>query len=53
MSPFTSTIFSNKDMVKFHFRPEFRPDDFNTSKEDYEDVDNAMKHFPDMFLHHR
>ena len=46
--PTNSTIFSNKDMVKFQFRPEFRPDDFipfNTSKEDYEDVDNAMKHF--------
>ena len=38
--PTNSTIFSNKDMVKFQFRPEFRPDDFkpfNTSKEDYED----------------
>lgn len=46
--PTNNTIFSNKDMVKFQFRPEFRPDDFRpfaTTDEDYESVENAVKHF--------
>jgi hypothetical protein len=46
--PTNSTVFSNKDLVKFQFRPEFRPDDFkpfHTSEEEYEKVDDAQKHF--------
>jgi len=46
--PNNTTVFSNKDMVKFQMRPEFRPDDFRpfaTNKEDYADVDDALKHF--------
>jgi len=46
--PENKTLFSNKDMIKFQFRPEFRPDDFTpvkTTAEDYENVDDAMKHF--------
>jgi hypothetical protein len=42
------TQFSNKELVKFQLRPEFRPTDFTafvTTPEDYADVDNAMKHF--------
>ena len=42
------TEFSNKELVKFQFRPEFRPNDFtafSTTPEDYADVDNAMQHF--------
>ena len=42
------TIFSNKEIVKFQLRPEFRPTDFTsltTTPEDYADVDDAMKHF--------
>lgn len=46
--PVNETLFSNKDIVKFQFRPEFRPDDFKplrTTDEDYADVDNCLKHF--------
>lgn len=46
--PTNNTVFSNKDMVKFQMRPEFRPPDFKaftTTPEDYADVDNALKHF--------
>ena len=46
--PVNETLFSNKDILKFQFRPEFRPDDFKplrTTDEDYKDVDNALKHF--------
>lgn len=46
--PVNETLFSNKDILKFQFRPEFRPDDFKpvkTTDEDYENVDNALKHF--------
>lgn len=46
--PTNNTVFSNKDMVKFQMRPEFRPPDFKafkTTPEDYTDVDNALKHF--------
>ena len=42
------TQFSNKELLKFQFRPEFRPNDFtafSTTPEDYADVDNAMQHF--------
>ena len=46
--PTNPTVFSNKDLVKFQFRPEFRPDDFkpfHTSDEEYAQVDEAQKHF--------
>ena len=46
--PTNSTVFSNKDLVKFQMRPEFRPPDFvamNTDTSDYADVDDALKHF--------
>ena len=46
--PTNSTVFSNKDLVKFQMRPEFRPPDFkaiNTDPSDYADVDDALKHF--------
>ena len=46
--PENKTLFSNKDIVKYQFRPEFRPDDFSpikTTQDDYESVDNALKHF--------
>ena len=46
--PTNPTVFSNKDLVKFQFRPEFRPDDFkpfHTSEEEYAQVDEAQKHF--------
>lgn len=46
--PTNKTIFSNKDLVKFQLRPEFRPNDFvpfKTTPEDYEGVDEAVKHF--------
>ena len=46
--PTNPTVFSNKDLVKFQFRPEFRPDDFkpfHTSDEEYAKVDEAQKHF--------
>lgn len=46
--PVNETMFSNKDILKFQFRPEFRPDDFkplSTTQDDYEAVDNALKHF--------
>ena len=42
------TIFSNKEMLKFQFRPEFRPTDFKpftVTSEDYEAVNDAVKHF--------
>ena len=41
-------LFSNKDIVKFQFTPAYRPNDFdplNTTDEDYEAVDIALKHF--------
>ena len=41
------TIFSNKEMLKFQFRPEFRPTDFKpftVTSEDYEAVNDAVKH---------
>ena len=46
--PVNETLFSNKDILKFQFRPEFRPEDYKplkTTDEDYADVDEAMKHF--------
>jgi hypothetical protein len=46
--PENKTLFSNKDIVKYQFRPEFRPEDFSpikTTQDDYESVDNALKHF--------
>lgn len=46
--PVNNTVFSNKDLVKFQMRPEFRPPDFTamqTDQDDYADVDNALKHF--------
>lgn len=46
--PVNETLFSNKDIIKFQFRPDFRPDDFKplkTTDEDYEKVDDALKHF--------
>lgn len=46
--PVNATMFSNKDILKFQFRPEWRPDDFkplSTSEDDYEAVDQALKHF--------
>ncbi len=46
--PVNNTVFSNKDIVKFQMRPEFRPPDFNvikTNEDDYADVDSALKHF--------
>lgn len=46
--PENKTLFSNKDIVKFQLRPDFRPDDFNpirTTETDYEKVDSALKHF--------
>jgi len=46
--PENKTLFSNKDMVKFQFRPEFRPEDFTpvrTTEDDYQAVDDALKHF--------
>lgn len=46
--PTNSTVFSNKDLVKYQLRPEFRPDDFKpfaTDAEDYSAVDDALKHF--------
>jgi len=46
--PVNNTVFSNKDLVKFQMRPEFRPPDFTamqTNQDDYADVDNALKHF--------
>jgi|TARA_B100001093_G_scaffold175916_1_gene168715 hypothetical protein len=42
------TIFSNKEMLKFQLRPEFRPNDFKpftVTSEDYEAVNDAVKHF--------
>ena len=47
--PTNNTVFSNKDLVKFQMRPEFRPPDFvtmQTDTDDYSDVDSALKHFP-------
>ena len=41
-------LFSNKDIVKYQFNPEYRPGDFKpvrTIEEDYEAVDVALKHF--------
>tara|TARA_B100002019_G_scaffold282796_1_gene288453 strand:- start:4077 stop:4754 length:678 start_codon:yes stop_codon:yes gene_type:complete len=46
--PTNNTVFSNKDLVKFQMRPEFRPPDFvamQTDTNDYSDVDSALKHF--------
>ena len=46
--PENKTIFSNKDTLKFQFRPEFRPEDFKpvrTTDTDYAQVDEALKHF--------
>ena len=46
--PTNNTVFSNKDLVKFQMRPEFRPPDFvtmQTDTDDYSDVDSALKHF--------
>tara|TARA_Y100001935_G_C17237672_1_gene473897 strand:+ start:169 stop:846 length:678 start_codon:yes stop_codon:yes gene_type:complete len=46
--PMNKTVFSNKDLVKFQMRPEFRPPDFeeiDTDTDDYNEVDNALKHF--------
>jgi len=46
--PVNETLFSNKDILKFQFRPEFRPDDFKplrTTDEHYAKVDDALKHF--------
>lgn len=46
--PDNATVFSNKDLLKFQFRPEFRPDDFkplHTTDEDYAAVNDALKHF--------
>lgn len=46
--PTNPTVFSNKDLVKYQMRPEFRPEDFNplrTTDEDYADVNDALKHF--------
>ena len=46
--PNNNTVFSNKDLLKFQFRPEFRPDDFkplHTTDEDYASVNDALKHF--------
>lgn len=46
--PVNETLFSNKDIIKFQFRPEFRPDDFKplrTSEDEYKDVDECLKHF--------
>ena len=46
--PVNNTVFSNKDLVKFQMRPEFRPPDFNvmkTDENDYADVNSALKHF--------
>jgi len=46
--PTNKTVFSNKDIVKYQLRPEFRPNDFEplrTTDEDYADVDDALKHF--------
>ena len=51
--PTNSTVFSNKDLVKFQMRPEFRPPDFkpiNIDPSDYADVDDALKHFVDTLL---
>ena len=46
--PVNNTVFSNKDLVKFQMRPEFRPPDFTamkTDEDDYADVNSALKHF--------
>lgn len=46
--PENKTLFSNKDLLKFQFRTEFRPEDFEplrTTEEDYASVDEALKHF--------
>jgi hypothetical protein len=46
--PINETLFSNKDILKFQFREEFRPPDFSpvqATNEDYADVDLALKHF--------
>ena len=46
--PDNKTLFSNKDILKFQFRPDFRPDDFKplrTTDDDYAEVDAALKHF--------
>tara|TARA_B100000123_G_C25705286_1_gene417280 strand:- start:369 stop:1046 length:678 start_codon:yes stop_codon:yes gene_type:complete len=46
--PVNNTVFSNKDLVKFQMRPEFRPHDFTamkTDEDDYADVNSALKHF--------
>lgn len=46
--PVNNTVFSNKDLVKFQMRPEFRPPDFSvmkTDENDYADVNSALKHF--------
>lgn len=46
--PENKTLFSNKDLVKFHLKHEFRPEDFEPleiTEQDYESVDDAMKHF--------
>jgi hypothetical protein len=46
--PENHTLFSNKDLLKFQFRPDYRPDDFRpikTLEEDYQSVDDALKHF--------
>lgn len=46
--PTNQTIFSNKEMLKFQFRPEFRPNDFKpftVTSEDYDSVNDAQKHF--------
>lgn len=42
------TKFSNKDLVKFYFNPEWRPNDYENidiTNEDYENVDHCLKFF--------
>ena len=46
--PGNKPVFANKDIVKMHFSPAWRPDDYEDvviTSEDYDNVNEAIKHF--------